>query len=253
MRRISLLLVLLLVAAPTLAQSVVVVESNDPRAHVYADDTWLGQASQETFEVALAFDEIRVVSSAIATWGVPSVRQRAGRADTLFVQARFPYAYRLEATPYKAEVFLEDAEGRQSLGMTPVVLSVDEPLAGLLSFEREGFASVDITPGDEFWNRHQAVMQPLEAVAAGAPEVRLDIETGRRRWIDYSALAVAAVGGVLAVHYKSEADKRFDLYAETGDPALRPGIERLDNQSAVALGAMQTGIGIFALRLVFGK
>ncbi|NNE70036.1 MAG: hypothetical protein HKN29_06690, partial [Rhodothermales bacterium] len=226
---------------------------NDPRAHVYADATWLGQASQETFAVSNAFEEIRVVSSAIATWGVPAVRVPATRTDTLFVDAQFPYAYRLEATPYKASVYLQQGDGRAELGMTPVLLSRDEPLSGTLQFVREGFATVELTPGSDFWNRHQAVMQPLEATAQGAPEVRLDVETQRRRWIDYSALAVAAVGGALAVHYKSEADKRFDLYAETGDPALRPRIERLDNQSAIALGAMQTGIGIFALRLVFGN
>ncbi len=235
------------------ALPVVVVSSNDPGAHVYADSTWLGNASRDVFTLPTGTHEVRVVSSAIAAWGVPSVRALVGRSDTLFVEAHFPYAYRLDATPLAAEVFLESASGRERMGRTPLVLTVDKPLAGTLQFERDGFATVELVPGEAFWNRHQAVMQPLAADAALHPGVRLDVERQRRRWIDYTALAVAAVGGGMAVHYKSKADKRFDVYSETGDPALRPGIERMDNRSAVALGAMQTGIGVFALRLVFGR
>lgn len=235
------------------AQRVAVVSTNDPGAHVYADSTWLGNASRDVFRLPVGTREVRVVPSAIAAWGVPTVRASVGRADTLFVEARFPYAYRLDATPLAADVYLESESGRERLGTTPLMVTVDEPLTGALHFERDGFATVELVPGEAFWNRHQAVMRPLAADAALHPGVRLDVERKRRRWIDYSALAVAAVGGALAVHYKSEADKQFDIYAETGDPALRPGIERMDNRSAVALGAMQTGIGVFALRLVFGR
>lgn len=260
MRRTSLILFLAMgwttaiVAQPRGgAQRVAVVSSNDPGAHVYADSTWLGNASRDVFSLPEGTREVRVVSSAIAAWGIPSVRSIVGRSDTLFVEAQFPYAYRLDATPLSADVFHESASGRERLGKTPLVVTLDEPLTGALQFEREGFATVELAPGEAFWNRHQAVMQPLAADAALHPGVRLDVERQRRRWIDYTALAVAAVGGAMAVHYKSEADKRFDIYSETGDPALRPGIERMDNRSAVALGAMQTGIGVFALRLVFGR
>ena len=46
------------------------------------------------------------------------------------------------------------------------------------------------------------------------------------------------------------ADNRFDRYQETGDPLLRPTIRTYDTRSAVALGAMQAGVGVFAIRLV---
>ncbi|MFT4605783.1 MAG: hypothetical protein ACI9W4_002527 [Rhodothermales bacterium] len=258
MRRTSLILVLALGwalgwAPMAAAQTVAVVSSNDPGAHVYADSTWLGTASRDVFSLPAGTRVVRVVPSAIASWGIPSVRAAVGRSDTLFVEALFPYAYRLDATPLKADVFLESASGRERLGSTPVVLTVDERLVGTFQFERTGFATVELVPGEAFWNRHQAVMQPLVADAALHPGVRLDVAKKRRKWIDYTALAVAAVGGAMAVHYKSEADKRFDIYTVNGDPALRPGIERMDNRSAVALGAMQTGIGVFALRLVFGR
>ena len=54
----------------------------------------------------------------------------------------------------------------------------------------------------------------------------------------------------MAVHFKFKADRRYDRYVETGDPALRPAIKRYDTYSGVALGVMQAGAGLFAVRLI---
>jgi hypothetical protein len=173
-----------------------------------------------------------------------------GRQDTLRLEARFPYGYRLEATPYAARVSLESGSEVKVLGETPLNLSLEEPASGTLVFEREGFETVRLQAGSALWNRQTAVMVPL-----GLPkrplDVSLELPRRNRRWIDYTAVGLAAVGGALAVHYKTKADNRYDIYRQNGDPALRPRIDELDARSAVALGGMQVGVGVLALRLVF--
>ncbi|MFT5142265.1 MAG: hypothetical protein ACI80V_001574 [Rhodothermales bacterium] len=255
MSRSRLLLFAILVAtggaAGRVAAQVAVVTSNDPQALVYADSTWLGPASRGTFELPQGTRLVRVVPSAVGSWGVPGVQAAVIEGDTVRVSAHFPITYRLEGTPFSAQVYQVNGDDEVLLGTTPVVLHEDAPLAGELVFRRAGFSTVSIQPGTAFWNHHQAVLQPLAEDVLIPADVRLDIAHRSRRWIDYAALGAATVGGILAVHYKIKADNRYAEYSETGDPTLRPRIEQLDDRSAIALGAMQAGVGVFALRLVF--
>ena len=72
----------------------------------------------------------------------------------------------------------------------------------------------------------------------------------QKAWIDYVAISGAIVAGAVAVHYKMKADSRYDVYGQTGDPTLRPEIKRLDTRAGIAVGAMQVGITVFAIRLL---
>lgn len=249
MLRISCLLIAVFWAIPSAAQQTAVVTSNDPEALVYADSTWLGPASREVFALPAGARELRVVPRNVGTWGVSGFSAPIARRDTTWLTATFPLTYRLEATPYAASVWLNNGDVSFELGSTPLVYQM-ESAQGTFVFLREGFAPVEITPGTELWNRHTAVLQPLSPAVATTPDIHLEVGQTRRTWIDYAAVGAALVGGSLAVHYKLKADNRFETYLETGDPDLRPVIEDLDTRSAIALGAMQAGVTVFALRLV---
>lgn len=103
--------------------------------------------------------------------------------------------------------------------------------------------------GRQVWNRQVVLLEPLTPPAATAA-MHL-VERPRRRWIDAVALGTAVAAGAVAVHYKFKADRLYDDYLETTDPALRPQIKANDTRSAVALGVMQAGVAVFAVRLVF--
>ena len=53
-------------------------------------------------------------------------------------------------------------------------------------------------------------------------------------------------GGALAAHFKFKADDEYELYLESGDPAIKESVDRYDRYSYVALGTMQVGIGVQA-------
>ena len=61
-------------------------------------------------------------------------------------------------------------------------------------------------------------------------------------------MAVAA--GAVSIHYKFKADRLNEQYEQTGDAALRPRIHDLDTRAGVALGVMQVGVGVLALRFI---
>ena len=228
------------------------LQTNTPYASVYADDVLLGRASQRHFRVPSGTRRIELVVAGKDNWSIPPVfadLPAITRSDTLIVRLDFPHHYRIESTPFGAHVSLSSAD--LLLGKTPVELTVDDPLNGTLVLELDGYFSEEIQPGREIWNVHAVRMRPIDSGTAAASRIALAPPSKRKKWIDYAALGTAAAAGVVAVHYKFKADRRFETYQETGDPSLRPDIERYDVYSGVALGVMQAGLGLFAIRLIF--
>lgn len=257
----SLLLVTVIVscaqAQPT-GDVVLAVETNADDAVVYVDSTFLGGANKRFFSVPSTAREIRLMAPYQASWSLRPVTARLPGAtaggtppsagDTVRVQALFPYSYRIESSPFGARV-AHAAPGDTALvylGLTPLTVVRQDPITGRLRVAKPGYEPVMIEPGADIWNRHS-----VSLAATGDMKVRpVAVEQPRRRrWIDALALGVAGSAAAVAVHYKFKADRRYDVYAENGDPTLRPAIRKLDVRSGIALGVMQAGLGVFAIRM----
>jgi len=254
MRTCLLVTVLALSFVDTFAQNGVVVrlQTNLPDALVYADSVRVGRAASDFFLIPRSTRRLRLVPSKSDSWSItPIWRDIAlSTGDTLSLELNFPYHYKIESNPFGAEVFLETPEGRSRLGDTPLLHTADSPLRGMLFVHKEGFESQRLTPGDEVWNHHHLALDVLEeGTLAAAVEVWIP-KRQSRKWITYVAASTALVSGVLAVHYKLKADSRYDRYALSGDPNLRGGFERMDRNAAIALGTMQVGLGVLAIRLI---
>ena len=231
---------------------VVEVTTNAEMADVFVDGLLVGQVTSRLFAISPDAREVRLVTAGGYSWSVPPISRKLDGllpGDTLQIRMDFPYYYRLESTPGGAEVSIHRGGSSSSLGYTPTTFEAHEPLAGTLEFRLEGFQPSTVVAGDEIWNIHAVDLAMLNAYD-DVSQIALSPPSSRRKWIDYAAVGTALVAGALAVHFKFEADRRFDRYQDTGDPDLRPGIKRYDVYSGVALGVMQAGVGLFAIRLV---
>jgi len=233
------------------------IESNYPDSHVYADSTWLGTAAEQIFRFPIGAKIIRLVAEDADSWSVRPViyelqeSSLAQGSDTLRLRLDFPYYYSLESVPSGAQVFLDNGDSRVNLGLSPLTWQTDSPVSGTFVFAKEGYIRTRIEGGAQIWNRHLASLTRDSAIRApGADGVSVS-EPGGKQWINYVAASAVVVGGILAVHYKTQANNLFDDYSETGDPDLRPRIQALDNRSAAGLIAMQAGITVIVFRLVF--
>ena len=129
-------------------------------------------------------------------------------------------------------------------------ISVIQPKLDLWGSKPFVFDLEDLGPKREY---------TLKAIFEGAPapvtsqlqQKGVWVHVKRRKWINYTAAGTSVVAGILAIHFRTKADNRFDDYLETGNPALKKQVQRLDVQSGLALGAMQIGVGVIAFRLVF--
>jgi len=162
----------------------------------------------------------------------------------------FPYQYRIDSSPFGARVSVP-AEGGIFLGKTPLVYSTATPLLSALLLERSGYANAEIQPGTDVINRHAVALRLLDQDVPDDLAVEWAPRSTRNTWITWAAAGLALTGGALAVNFKFKADDQYVTYLETGDPAIKEQVDRLDTYSYVALGAMQVGIGLLAFRLAF--
>ncbi len=234
------------------ATGTVVVETNLPGGMLYDGETLLGPVEAAGIELAPGTHRL-VLREPASAWqprrAEAEVEVRPG--ETLTLRLDVPLRYRVESFPFGATVALERADGStEALGETPLDLTVDEPLGGTLVVRKTGYTTARQAPGTDADNAYSVVLRPITLDEASAGAVALREPRKQNGWIDVAALGLALGAGAVAVHYKFKGDDEYDEYARTGDPAQRDDFERYDTYSAVALGAMQVGIGVFALRLV---
>jgi hypothetical protein len=233
------------------ATGTVVIETNLPGGMLYLGDEPLGPASAGVFTLPSGQHTLILREPNVEAWRLRTaeadVKVQPGETQT--VRLDVPTRYRVESFPYGAVVTLEGEGDARRLGKTPLDLEVDEPLDGTLVVEKAGHAVERQQPGSAADNRYTFVLRPLD-YEVGTTEVALNESQRPNYWIDAAAVGLALGAGAVAVYYKFKGDDEFDEYARTGNPAERDDFERYDTYSAIALGAMQVGIGVFAIRLV---
>ena len=230
----------------------VVVHSNLDTGVIYADDVLLGTLEETAFELAPGHYALTLAEDDLETWqprqASADIEVRAGETNT--VQLDVPYRYRIESFPYGATVTLGENEEAVVLGETPLVYESADPLEGELVVAKLGHLTARQPVGSDVDNHYSFVLKPLNAESEGGAEVGWSERKEPNTWIDVAAVGIALTAGAAAAYYKFKGDDLYDEYLETGDPALRPRFERYDNYSGVALGVMQVGFGVFAVRLV---
>ena len=231
---------------------IILLDTNLPGSIVYADSVRLGPASQGTFVAPAETRHLRLIPPGGNVWTIApvTVPLAASPGDTLDLNLPFPYHYQIETIPYGASVFLDTPEGRLPMGETPLLYKVAHVPDSPFIIELQGYMPEQLMPGQEVWNRYVLTLDPVSIEEVRSAEMAWKPPRRRHLWIDYAAAALAVSAGALSIHYKFKADRLNDRYLETGDPDLRPRITDLDTKAGVALGAMQVGVGVLALRFI---
>ena len=188
--------------------------------------------------------------------------------DTLAVGLALPVRVRIETRPSRAAVALVRADGtRQALGTSPLAADLAAGTAGVLVATlggyREARVALDASTAARRTTPVTLLLVPDGGLAAGsdggpdgAPAVTvLPARPRRTGFVDAGIGVLALAAGAVAVAAKFRADGLDDRYrdpasAERGSASLRADAARLDRVSLAALGVMQLGVGVLALRFV---
>ena len=178
--------------------------------------------------------------------------------DTLAVGLVLPERYRVETLPLRARVRLDRPDGTaQPLGEAPLAVDLPPGTAGTLVATLDGYSEARLALDGRAGRAITLVLAPDGSAPGTIPVTVLTTErSGRgRAVIDAAVGALTLAAGAVAVVTKFRADSVDDRYrdpasAERGSEDLRAEAQRLDRLSLVALGAMQVGVGVLAVRLV---
>jgi hypothetical protein len=228
------------------------VQSNLPGSLVLVDSSYAGTVGeQRVIRVDPGSHKVGVAPPEVGSWvlGPPETDVVAVEGDTVRVTLDFPISYRIDSVPFGAAVFREDDD--RALGETPVIFSTDEVLRAAIILEKSGYATERIIPGTEVINQHTVSLRPLEEQIARSDAEESNPGSRSSKWMTYSAVGLIVAGGALAVHFKFEADDKYEEYLVTADRETKNDVDRLDTLSYVALGGVQVGLGILVYRLAF--
>ena len=253
--RISALLLLFpaRLAAQDTGEAFLLVQSNLPGSLVLVDSSYAGTVGeQRVIRVDPGLHKVGVAPSEVGSWVLspPETDVVAVVGDTVTVTLDFPITYRIDSVPFGAAVFREDDD--RALGETPVIFSTDEVLRAAIILEKSGYATERIIPGTEVINQHTVSLRPLEGQIARSDAEEWSPGSSRSsKWLTYLAVGLIVAGGALAVHFKFEADDKYQEYLVTASSETKHEVDRLDRLSYVALGGVQVGLGILVYRLAF--
>lgn len=244
---------LLVLAAPLAAQTAHVrVEAE---AGVVVVDGRPAGAPGEWIAVAPGDRTVALVDD-LQAWDPRRVEAAVALAagDSLAIPLVLPVRLRVETLPIRALVVRERPGGRDTLGTAPLTVEAEAGEAVVLVASLDGYETV--RQSARAGEGPVTLVLPLRPDTV--PEAALlptERSTARRTLLDLGIGAAALAAGAVAVHYKFRADRVDDRYRtegsdDYGDAALRDEALRLDRYSAVALGAMQVGVGVLALRFV---
>ena len=265
MRRVLFILMVLLLGSPAaagqdvlpLADGLLVIETNAPDAVVLVGAEVVGVASDSPFLLPAGPRQVVIVEATDNAW---APRRASGTVivsanQTVTVRLDLPVRYRIDSMPPNAEVVLLSGGSEEVLGIAPLIVDRPEAMRGILVVRRPGYMPAEAAPGDALFNHHTFLLNPLEAGAEIDAVTTWIPPREPRRWIDYAAAGVALAAASVAIYYKFEADDLDDRYRspgslERGNPLLKQEAERFDLYSLGALGVMQAGITVLAVRFV---
>ena len=194
----------------------------------------------------------------VGAWNprIDSTHAELVAGDTLRLSMALPIRTRIESQPVGAELTLVTPDGvARSLGTAPVTVDLPDGALAELVADLDGYVtqrrSVDASPVVrlELAPESGVLVEPMVQTFATRRAAR------RRTLIDLGIGAATLAAGAVAVYYKFEADEVDDRYRDPeslqrGDETLRQEALSLDRRSGIALGTMQVGLGVLALRFV---
>lgn len=222
------------------------VFSDPPGAEVMVGDSLVGRTPLIARDMAAGLHEIRIAAPSFRDWSAmirkESLNLQAG--ESLSVSYDLGSVIRVITDPAGVEVL----HAGRFLGTTPLVHHSERELTDQIVLRKEGY--------------HQQVLPPsslrgiitLKAADAGLKDSEMAVEwseeNGRQHLGEYISAAGIVVSGVAAAYFKHQANKHFEAYRLTGNPADLDETKKLDAYSAVFLVLTQISVGMLTYLLL---
>lgn len=218
---------------------------------MYIDSLYVGNSPLDRIELAAGKHVVRVFYPSLTSWNgiskVDSVIVVGGHETT--INWELGSLVSLTSVPSGSLVLYE---GRQ-LGVTPFFYKTALELHGDFLLQKEGFEPAQVTVNGRGYFGRTVRLKRVD----GQQERRfLDVLSQNSngepadQWMNYVAGSAMIVSGFLAAFYKDHANRDFDNYQESKDPAMLNSVRRFDKLSGISFTITQLSFGVLAYKLL---
>jgi hypothetical protein len=260
MRRTLILFVLAIICAAGMLGQVQPVDSasaadtvslldctSDPSgAAVYLDSVRIGVTPLEGYRITPGSHLLTLTHPDSRNWMRQAVSETlvVGRNGKIGKSIKFPRLVIVTSEPGGAEV----GEGDSVIGTTPCVIQRDAGRSARLFIRKEGYATRDLSwPMAE--GEFHCIMEKNQ-LAAGGEDLKLNGKGSRSNWTEIITTGTAVLTGAISAWTKIKADKYYDDYRRSGDPALLDKIHQYDRVAGISFAVCQINLIILSYSLL---
>lgn len=224
----------------------VTVQSQPPGASVFLDSAFVGQTPLNRLPVRAGDHALRIFYPSPSEWNA-FVQEKTLHLDAgTEIESSFAFGsfLLLHSVPSGAFVLYQGKE----IGKTPLLYRSNTPLqgsvtVGLKEYENETIA-IRSTPS-------VVRLKPVHDIQV-SPELFVEYPSdwGPRRWTTLGSAASMVISGVAAAYFKDKANKQFERYTATNNPALLASTHRYDRYSLISLVVTQITFAILTYSLL---
>lgn len=208
------------------------IATEPPGADLYIDTIYVGKAPIKEIRMTAGSHTVRAFYPSMFSWNAVVTHESVSVANGESIEKRMKVgeAITVQSDPSDGIVRYE---GRM-LGSTPLYTQFTSPLAGDLMIEHEGYDSLRV---------------PTAEIKKGLIRVKLHSRTGGEgsvpgdwlvtnesaptdHWLTYASGATMIVSGVASAYLKDRANRHFDAFSLTNNPADLSRTRTLDRQAA---------------------
>jgi hypothetical protein len=224
--------------------------TDPPGADLFIDSMYVGKSPFKQSGIAEGTHRIKAFSPSVFSWNATVVedtlRVVAGQlVEKCLVMAR---ALSVQTEPAGGTVLLN---GRP-VGLTPVYITGVPDLNGNLTIQKRGYDSLVVPVHEIKGGSLRLRLRPIDLTknAPGNGDLRGPDLVATDHWPTYVSGITMIVSGVTSAILKDQANKEFDKYLLTKDPATLSNTNRLDRGAAISLVVSQISFVVLTYLLL---
>ncbi len=223
----------------------VTVRSQPSGASVYIDSSFAGTTPLERLRLAAGQHDMRAFYPLPSDWNAfvqkKSFELNAG--SDIELSFEFGTLLTVHSVPSGATVSFQGAE----LGRTPLFLRSEASLNGSVTLEMKEYKSVSVPI------QGQPSVVRLEPIQKSLAELNVEYTSvaPSHTWMTVGSGAGMAVSGIVAAYFKDRANKEFERFSSTGDPAFLSSTHRYDRLSLISLIVTQAALALLTYSLLW--
>jgi hypothetical protein len=228
----------------------VTVLTEPPGADLFIDSMFVGKSPVRSISLQRGNHHIKAFYPSVFSWNATVTEEALQVADTGNFEKRLVLGriLKIQTDPPGSTVLYDG----KSLGVTPLYVRGASFIGGNLIIQKSGYDSLTVTQNEVNEGLLRLRLRPV--VGLGTAPITSDLRgpdlVATDHWPTYVSGLTMIVSGVTSAYLKDQANREFDRYLVSKNPASLSTTNRLDRGAAISLVISQISFVVLSYLLL---